>query len=51
MVLSVVTSQYTSSKYASDFCGFDRVSHACNKISCKAQLRKDARIHSIEKTN
>jgi hypothetical protein len=26
--LSVVTPQYNSSKYANDFCGFDRTSHA-----------------------
>jgi hypothetical protein len=28
IVLSVVTPQYNSSKYANDFCGFDRTSHA-----------------------
>lgn len=31
--LFVATSQYVSSKYANDLCGFDNTSHACDIIT------------------
>lgn len=49
--LFVATPQYVSSKYASDFCGFDKTSHACKfkalkkKLEAKYSTLPDAKTH------